>query len=132
MPSFTNRANHRPLYASEGEGDSTSRPRDFIQGPAPFRAAPQRSTRFSRASERRYVCMDEEPPMTKTERNVEVPIGDLRFAGTLGIPPGARGLVLFAHGSGSSRLSPRNVTVARGPHGGGLGAPPFDLFTAPG
>jgi dienelactone hydrolase len=39
-----------------------------------------------------------------TERHVEVPIGGLRFPGTLDAPPEVRGLVLFAHGSGSSRL----------------------------
>jgi fermentation-respiration switch protein FrsA (DUF1100 family) len=64
-----------------------------------------------------------------TEKHLEIPIGDLRFAGTLGAPPGARGLVLFAHGSGSSRLSPRNVHVARGLHKAGLATLLFDLLT---
>ena len=64
-----------------------------------------------------------------TEKHVEVSIGDLRFPGTLGSPPGARGLVLFAHGSGSSRLSPRNVHVARGLHQAGLATLLFDLLT---
>ena len=63
------------------------------------------------------------------ERNVEISIGDMRFPGTVGIPLGARGLVLFAHGSGSSRLSPRNVFVARGLHEAGLATLLFDLLT---
>jgi len=63
------------------------------------------------------------------ERDVHVPIGGLRFPGTLGAPPGARGLVLFAHGSGSSRLSPRNIFVARGLHEAGLATLLFDLLT---
>ena len=64
-----------------------------------------------------------------SERNVEISIGDMRFPGTVGIPLGARGLVLFAHGSGSSRLSPRNVFVARGLHEAGLATLLFDLLT---
>jgi pimeloyl-ACP methyl ester carboxylesterase len=42
-----------------------------------------------------------------------VPIGDRALPGDLTIPPGATGIVLFAHGSGSSRHSPRNQFVAR-------------------
>jgi len=45
--------------------------------------------------------------------SVYVPAGGARLAGELTIPPDARGLVLFAHGSGSSRFSRRNQFVAR-------------------
>jgi pimeloyl-ACP methyl ester carboxylesterase len=44
---------------------------------------------------------------------IRVPIGDRALPGDLTIPPGATGIVLFAHGSGSSRHSPRNQFVAR-------------------
>src|SRR5580765_8360758 len=44
---------------------------------------------------------------------VRVPIGDRWLSGDLGVPPDAHGIVLFAHGSGSSRHSPRNQFVAR-------------------
>jgi dienelactone hydrolase len=44
---------------------------------------------------------------------VEVPVGEARLHGDLGLPAEARGIVLFAHGSGSSRHSPRNQYVAR-------------------
>jgi putative phosphoribosyl transferase len=44
---------------------------------------------------------------------VRVPIGDRSLNGDLGIPPRAHGIVLFAHGSGSSRHSSRNQHVAR-------------------
>ncbi len=64
-----------------------------------------------------------------SEKHVEIRMGDLRFPGILGAPAGARGLVLFAHGSGSSRLSPRNVYVARGLHQAGLATLLFDLLT---
>lgn len=47
----------------------------------------------------------------------------------LRVPPDARGLVVFVHGSGSSRLSPRNVAVARGLERRGLATLLFDLLT---
>lgn len=43
---------------------------------------------------------------------VQIPIGNLSLEGGLTIPPDAKGIVLFAHGSGSSRFSPRNQFVA--------------------
>ena len=46
-------------------------------------------------------------------KSVHVPIGDERLDGDLAIPDNPQGLVLFAHGSGSSRHSPRNQFVAR-------------------
>jgi dienelactone hydrolase len=49
--------------------------------------------------------------------------------GDLGLPPGARGLVLFAHGSGSSRHSPRNRYVARTLERRDLGTLLIDLLT---
>src|SRR5436190_23847925 len=45
--------------------------------------------------------------------DIHVPVRDVALAGDLAIPPEAAGLVLFAHGSGSSRHSPRNRLVAR-------------------
>jgi putative phosphoribosyl transferase len=47
------------------------------------------------------------------ERLVRVPVGAVMLDGDLRLPEGARGIVLFAHGSGSSRLSPRNRQVAQ-------------------
>jgi putative phosphoribosyl transferase len=44
---------------------------------------------------------------------VLVPAGRVRLKGTLGLPQGTKGIVVFAHGSGSGRLSPRNNFVAR-------------------
>ena len=49
--------------------------------------------------------------------------------GLLGVPPKTRGLVLFAHGSGSSRLSPRNTYVARALRDAAIGTLLFDLLT---
>jgi len=60
---------------------------------------------------------------------VTVPIGDVRLDGELVVPDGASGLVVFAHGSGSSRLSPRNNYVADVLRARGLGTLLFDLLT---
>ena len=43
-----------------------------------------------------------------TEQTVHVAVGSVALEGNLWVPRGARGVVLFAHGSGSSRHSPRN------------------------
>jgi dienelactone hydrolase len=51
--------------------------------------------------------------MATKELVVRVPIGRVTLEGNLSIPQGTRGIVLFAHGSGSSRHSPRNRHVAR-------------------
>ena len=53
----------------------------------------------------------------------------VRLTGSLVIPPGAGGLVVFAHGSGSSRRSPRNELVAAGLNRAGLGTLLVDLLT---
>jgi putative phosphoribosyl transferase len=56
--------------------------------------------------------------------------GDVRLSGDIEVPDGAGGLVIFAHGSGSSRHSPRNRAVARFLREQGLGTLLFDLLTA--
>ena len=60
---------------------------------------------------------------------VQIPAGRAVLSGNLTIPENALALVLFAHGSGSSRHSPRNQFVARTLNGGGLGTLLFDLLT---
>jgi putative phosphoribosyl transferase len=61
--------------------------------------------------------------------DVRLPIGDTKLAGELHLPAQARGLVLFAHGSGSSRPSPRNQYVAGVIRAAGMGTLLFDLLT---
>ncbi len=58
-----------------------------------------------------------------------LPVGTAELQGDLTIPDGARGIVLFAHGSGSSRLSRRNQFVARQFNEGGLATLLLDLLT---
>lgn len=61
--------------------------------------------------------------------NRDVRIGDRSLNGILSVPEGANGLVIFAHGSGSSRLSPRNTHVAGQFNALGIGTLLFDLLT---
>jgi putative phosphoribosyl transferase len=58
-----------------------------------------------------------------------VTIGPKRLEGLLTIPEGTKGLIIFAHGSGSSRLSPRNTYVAERLQGRGMATLLFDLLT---
>jgi putative phosphoribosyl transferase len=59
----------------------------------------------------------------------EVTVGPLRLPGNLHVPAAASALVVFAHGSGSSRLSPRNRAVAEALNGQGMATLLFDLLT---
>lgn len=67
--------------------------------------------------------------ITHTTDVQDVRIGALGLAGLLGARPDSRGLVIFAHGSGSGRLSPRNNDVARALRKAGLATLLMDLLT---
>src|SRR5947207_9556874 len=71
------------------------------------------------------------PKQTRKEKAQDVHIrsGAAMLQGELIIPEGAKGVVLFAHGSGSSRHSPRNQFVARTIRAAGVGTLLFDLLT---
>jgi putative phosphoribosyl transferase len=73
---------------------------------------------------------EREPAMTSTTASVTIPIDDGELHGDLVVPAGARGLVIFAHGSGSSRRSERNRAVARVLQHRDLATLLFDLLTA--
>lgn len=62
-------------------------------------------------------------------RAVQIRAGPVELRGDLTIPEGATGIVLFAHGSGSGRMSPRNRYVADVLHQGGLATLLMDLLT---
>ena len=62
-------------------------------------------------------------------RMVRLPINRIALEGELCVPPGAGGIVIFAHGSGSSRHSVRNQFVAQRLHARGLATLLFDLLT---
>ncbi len=63
-------------------------------------------------------------------REIAIEADGVRLEGTLTLPRGVTGVVLFAHGSGSSRLSPRNTFVAGVLNEAGVGTLLFDLLTA--
>lgn len=68
--------------------------------------------------------------MAQTSKDlVSLPVGGVELEGVLDVPAGASGLVVFAHGSGSSRKSPRNDFVAEVIRERGLGTLLFDLLT---
>jgi dienelactone hydrolase len=73
--------------------------------------------------------MAREKKSDATATSIQVPIGDHFLQGDLRLPADPHGIVLFAHGSGSSRHSPRNQYVAGTLEGRGLATLLIDLLT---
>src|SRR5437016_1066855 len=67
--------------------------------------------------------------MDATKLAIEIPVVEGKIDGDLAVPPNARGVVIFAHGSGSSRRSSRNQYVAEQLQQAGLGTLLMDLLT---
>lgn len=67
--------------------------------------------------------------MATVELEVRIPAGDAQLQGTLAVGADDSALVIFAHGSGSSRNSPRNREVAQRLRGAGMGTLLFDMLT---
>src|SRR5919106_882937 len=63
------------------------------------------------------------------QSSIQIPIDSMSLSGDLSLPAGAQGVVLFAHGSGSGRHSPRNRYVAKVLQEANLGTLLFDLLT---
>jgi putative phosphoribosyl transferase len=68
--------------------------------------------------------------MTSYSKNRKIPVDGITLEGILTVPGNSTGLVLFSHGSGSSRLSPRNNFIARELQRMGIATLLFDLLTA--
>jgi putative phosphoribosyl transferase len=113
-----------------------------LETPSTFFAIGQFYSDFSQTSDQEVVdCLTragqgpEDGPgpargrLPARDAEVEVDAGGLRLAGHLTVPEGAGGIVVFAHGSGSSRHSPRNRYVASVLTAAGLGTLLFDLLT---
>src|SRR3954451_14139468 len=66
---------------------------------------------------------------SESGHGVEISADRVRLAGDLVLPSAARGVVVFAHGSGSGRFSPRNRAVAGVLNAGGLATLLLDLLT---
>jgi putative phosphoribosyl transferase len=67
--------------------------------------------------------------MIQYQTEMKISVGNVEVEGTLTLPPGAKGVVLFAHGSGSSRFSPRNQYVAKEFNKAKIATLLFDLLT---
>ncbi len=83
----------------------------------------------SRLDSREIELLHEISAVSASEDKRVVRVGALELEGLLSLPEDASGLVIFAHGSGSSRLSPRNTYVAERLQEVGLGTLLFDLLT---
>jgi putative phosphoribosyl transferase len=94
-----------------------------------IRAASQRVWCNTVSSTEGGSAVDKTMQANDRERLVHVTAGAVVLEGTLAIPAGAHGIVLFAHGSGSSRFSPRNRAVAQALRTAGLATLLIDLLT---
>ena len=65
----------------------------------------------------------------ENKKNIEIQLEDVILQGNLSIPENATGIVIFSHGSGSSRLSPRNNYIAEVLQQKGLATLLSDLLT---
>lgn len=107
--------------------------------PEPFRAVGLHYRHFDqlddeavlrRLREARFRIPTEPPVIARIDRReVEIPAGSVTITATLSVPANAVGIVVFAHGSGSGRLSPRNGAVARVLDEAGLATLLADLLT---
>jgi len=69
------------------------------------------------------------PKRDAMDRDVRIDVGGAYLPGHLAVPPNATGMVVFVHGTGSTRNSPRNLAVASMLRAAGLGTLLFDLVT---
>jgi putative phosphoribosyl transferase len=67
--------------------------------------------------------------LSSLESALKIPVGNVEVEGNMFLPEQASGLVVFAHGSGSSRFSPRNQYVAKEINKANIGTLLFDLLT---
>jgi putative phosphoribosyl transferase len=101
-----------------------------LSTPEPFWAIGQFYADFSQTSDDEVVdCLAHADTPRPRDEEVTVSAASVRLGGRLTVPPRAAGLVVFAHGSGSSRHSPRNRYVAAVLNEAGLGTLLFDLLT---
>ncbi|MGW8761130.1 phosphoribosyltransferase family protein [Streptomyces sp. NPDC055815] len=112
-----------------GEADETV----SVHAPELFFAIGQFYRDFSQTPDAEVIaCLDrnraERDPVVR-DTDVRIPVGGVTLSGRLAVPEDAGGIVLFAHGSGSSRHSPRNRAVAAALNRAGLGTLLFDLLT---
>ncbi|MFC5437643.1 phosphoribosyltransferase family protein [Rhodanobacter umsongensis] len=103
-----------------------------LSAPDHFRAVGQFYANFPAVDDseviRLLVRSPSESPAPVLSEDVRIPVDGLLLDGHLQVPQGAHGLVIFTHGSGSNRRSPRNRLVADAMHAKGLATLLFDLL----
>lgn len=102
--------------------------------PSPFNAVGLYYLDFAGVTDEEVIRLLATPvtgtaPPTTSNQPVRIPVGNIVLEGDLTVPPLPRGLVVFVHGSGSSRHSPRNRFVATAMNQRGLATLLFDLLT---
>ncbi|MEU4062396.1 phosphoribosyltransferase family protein [Streptomyces wedmorensis] len=112
-----------------GEADETV----SVHAPEVFYAIGQFYRDFEQTADAEVIaCLDRSRaargPVVR-DSDVRIEVAGVTLSGRLAVPDGAEGIVLFAHGSGSSRHSPRNRAVAEVLNRAGLGTLLFDLLT---
>lgn len=100
-----------------------------VQTPATVFSVGEWYDDFRQVSDEEVAALLAESSRRAPQRTVTVNADGIELAGGFSLPAGAGGIVLFAHGSGSSRRSPRNQSVAHRLNEAGLGTLLFDLLT---
>jgi putative phosphoribosyl transferase len=103
-----------------------------LQAPAQLDGVGRWYGDFEQVSDEEVIALlgaSNRPDQRARKLEVAITAGRAQLVGDLRLPPDPVGLVLFAHGSGSSRRSPRNIEVARRLEADGLGTLLFDLLT---
>lgn len=98
-------------------------------GPEPAAEAPDGTTGARTTAETDVAEETDAAKETDVAEEVAIDAAGVRLTGDLAVPAGALAVVMFAHGSGSSRHSPRNRLVAAALNEAGLGTLLFDLLT---
>ena len=105
----------------------------YLSAPGHFRSVGQFYMQFPAVDDSEVVHLlmrsPSGSPVPALSEDVRIPADGLLLDGYLQVPQGAHGLVIFTHGSGSSRHSPRNRLVAQAMHAKGLATLLFDLLS---
>jgi putative phosphoribosyl transferase len=124
-----NRAAHRPVSSEQGNDERA--PKTWRPCVEPRRYLTQIKSRTRDAlkvTTPHRLEIRVQP--TGSDESVRIALDAVLLDATVSVPADPLGVVLFAHGSGSSRLSPRNRHVANVLHDGGIGTVLLDLLTA--
>lgn len=138
-------AGHITLAVPVGARDAVERLEEMADEvlcpeiPEPFYAVGQHYASFDQVSDDEVIAILRQRPRgdprsgqsrPDIDADVEIPFGAQPLEAHLTVPPDARGVIVFAHGTGSDRHSPRNQQVAKALQSAGFGTLLFDLLTA--